>query len=78
MTKEEYISTEDYVFYEDKRIWSKTKEKFLKGTINKYGYVVVKLKCIDGKYRQFQWHRVIWYAFNGPIPEVAAEDAPQF
>ena len=67
--KERLISKEEYTFYKDKRIWSKTKGIFLKGTVMKNGYVEVKLKCIDGKQRQFLWHRVIWYMFNGEIPE---------
>lgn len=69
MNKESLISKEDYVFYEDKRIWSKLKEKFLKGYIKNNGYVQVYLKCIDGKQRRFLWHRVIWYMFNGEIPD---------
>ena len=67
--KESLISTKDYTFYEDERIWSKSKNRFLKGSIYKNGYVEVFLKCIDGKRRNFLWHRVIWFAFNGTIPQ---------
>lgn len=69
MTREEYISKEDYTFYENKNIWSKTKKRFLKGYINPKGYVQVWLKCTDGKIREFLWHRVIWFVFNGKIPQ---------
>ena len=69
MNRESLISKEDYVFYEDKRIWSKRFKCFLNGTVNKYGYVQVGLKCVDGKIRLFLWHRVIWYMFNGEIPD---------
>ena len=66
---EKYISKENYVFYKDKRIWGKRYRKFLKGRITKNGYVRVCLKCTDGKKREFLWHRVIWYMFNGEIPD---------
>lgn len=69
MTKEEYINISEYGYDADKGIWSKAKEKFLTGNVNKKGYVQVGLKCTDGKNRMFQYHRVIWFAFNGPIPE---------
>ena len=69
MTKEEYILKEDYKFYEDKRIWSKAKKRFLKGYVHPKGYVQVWLKCTDGKIKEFLWHRVIWFAFKGKIPD---------
>lgn len=70
MTREERIDISEYGYDADKGIWSKAKEKFLEGAVNnKYGYVQVTLKCIDGKQRTFLYHRVIWYAFNGVIPE---------
>lgn len=67
--KEQKIDWNDYTFYEDKRIWSKHYNRFLEGYVTKYGYVNVGLKCIDGKYRLFQWHRVIYTYFKGEIPE---------
>lgn len=69
MNKERLILWDDYVFYKDGRIYSKYWKKFLKGYINKYGYVTVDLRCIDGKQRIFRWHRVIWTFFNGTIPD---------
>lgn len=69
MTKEEYIDISEYGYDENKGIWSKTKEKFLKGTVNKRGYVQVTLKCVDGKKRTFLYHRAMWYLAYGAIPE---------
>lgn len=71
MTKEYLILWDNYIFYKDGRIYSKgyNKERFLKGAINKDGYVEVGLKCTDGKIRHFLWHRVIYTYFNGAIPE---------
>lgn len=69
MTKEEYISKEDYGYDVDKGIWSNAKEKFLEGNVQKDGYVQVTLKCIDGKQRKFYLHRALWYLAYGVIPE---------
>lgn len=71
MVKELLIDWNEYDIYEDGRIYSKgyNKNKYLTGNINKYGYVQVGLKCIDKKYRNFRWHRVIWTYFNGEIPD---------
>lgn len=69
MTKEDYIDTNEYGYDENKGIWSKSKEKFLKGCVNKDGYVQVGLKCIDGKKRLFQYHRALWFLAYGVIPE---------
>lgn len=69
MTKEEYISTEDYGYDANRGIWSKYYKKFLKGYIRNDGYLNVRLKCIDGKQRIFYLHRALWYLVYGPIPE---------
>lgn len=71
MSKEYLILWDDYVIYKDGRIYSKgyNKNRLLKGTLFPNGYVRVKLKCVDGKYRMFMWHRVIYTYFNGAIPE---------
>lgn len=70
MTKEEYIDWSLYDIYKDGRIYSNSYnyKRFLKGRLIN-GYVQVGLKCVDGKYRLFYWHRVIWTYFNGAIPE---------
>lgn len=69
MTREEYIDTNEYGYDENKGIWSKAKEKFLEGNVHPSGYVRVWLKCIDGKQRNFQYHRAMWYLAYGPIPD---------
>lgn len=71
MNKESLIDWNLYKCYEDGRIYSKgfTKDRFLKGYVHPSGYVQVGLKCIDGKKRNFRWHRVIYIYFNGDIPE---------
>lgn len=69
MTKEEYIDTNEYEYDVDKGIWSNYWQKFLEGNVNKHGYVVVTLKCIDGKQRLFRYHRALWYLAYGEIPE---------
>lgn len=51
------------------QIYSYHFKNYLKGSFDKDGYVVTKLKCIDGKQRMFRWHRVIWVFFYGTIPE---------
>lgn len=69
MTKEELIVKDLYEAHDGKKIWSKYWKKYLKGCVDKHGYVKVGLKCIDGEYRNFPWHRVIWYLINGVIPD---------
>lgn len=69
MTREERIDISEYDYDADKGIWSKYWEKFLEGHVNKYGYVYLSLKCLDGKRRFFYLHRVMWYMAYGPIPD---------
>lgn len=69
MTKEELINKSEYGYNTDKGIWSKCYKRFLKGTVNKCGYVQVYLKCTDGTYRLFYVHRAMWYLAYGTIPE---------
>lgn len=69
MHKEYLILWDNYVFYEDGRIYNKSKGKFLKEYTLPNGYVTVSLKCTDGKFRKFLLQRVIWTYFNGAIPE---------
>ena len=68
MNKEHLINLDNYIFYKNGRIYNKTKKRFLKGYIDKNGYVITCLKCKDGTSNTFLWHRVIWYVFNGEIP----------
>lgn len=45
-----------------------TEEKILKESIAGSGYLFVCL-CKDGVHKQIYVHRLVWYAFNGDIPE---------
>lgn len=69
MSKEELIDWNEYPCGANGQMYSHAKKRMLKGNVAKNGYVEVLLKCIDGKRRKFQWHRVIYVYFNGAIPE---------
>ena len=69
MHKEYLIDWSLYACGVNGQIWSYYLKRMLEGYVNKKGYVQVWLKCIDGKIRNFQWHRVIWTYFYGTIPE---------
>lgn len=66
--KEEIVDFSLYNFFKDGRIFSISMNRYLEDTLDSYGYVVNRLKCIDGKKRTIRRHRVIWYYFNGKIP----------
>ena len=60
----------DYDVYEDGRIYSYKKKRFLKATTRKDGYQTVSLVDNDGKRKMYLLHRVIYETFSGaPIPE---------
>lgn len=67
---ENLIKTDNYIFYENGDIFSKSQNvnKLIKGCVNKYGYMQTTLLCKDGKRRTFKIHRVIAYLFI-PNPE---------
>lgn len=69
MVKEEYILWNEYPCGANSEIYSHLTKKYLKGTVDEDGYIIVRLKCTDGKRRLFKWHRVIWTYFYGAIPE---------
>ena len=69
MVREELIDWKLYACGANGQIYSFITKRCLSECIGKRGYVVVNLKCIDGKYRTFRWHRVIWTFFYGTIPE---------
>lgn len=69
MHKEYLINWKDYACGANGQIWSNHYKRYLNGRITEDGYIVVKLRCIDGKCRMFLWHRVIWTFFYGTIPE---------
>lgn len=69
MCRENLIDFDSYVIFEDGRIFSKHRNRFINGTTNKDGYVRVCLKCKDGTFKGFLVHRLIFFYFNGEIPE---------
>ena len=69
MNREYLIDFSNYEIHNDGTIWSKHYSRPFKGTIQNNGYLQVKMMCKDGIRRPFGIHRVIWYYFNGEIPE---------
>lgn len=70
MNKERNIDFDNYIVFKNGTIMSKWFKRQLKGYINKNGYVMISLKCKNDKYKDdFVLSRVIWYYFNGEIPE---------
>ena len=69
MCRESLIDFSNYEIYENGTILSKHYSRIFKGTIQENWYLQVKMMCIDGIRRPFGMHRVIWYYFNGEIPE---------
>lgn len=71
MDKLELIDFSKYTITKDGKIWSnsKNKHRYLKGNADSDGYYRVTLTNTDGTRKSFQWNRVIWYYFNGEIPE---------
>lgn len=61
---------EKYEVYEDGRIWSYSRKKFLKPKTEKNGYQRVGLYDDEGKQKWYLLHRVVWEAITGkPITE---------
>ena len=59
-----------YEVYEDGRIWSYSKKKWLKPYTRKDGYQQVCLVDNEGKIKMYRLHRVIYEAVTGsPIPK---------
>ena len=48
----------NYLIYEDGKVWSKKRKKFLKPVINIYGYFIIAL-CENGTAKTFILHRLI-------------------
>jgi len=69
MCRESLIDFSNYEIGEDGSIFSKHYHRLFKGTVQSNGYLQVKMMCKDGIRRHFGIHRVIWYYFNGDIPE---------
>lgn len=67
--KEELVDYSLYEIFEDGRIFSKLKNRFLENTLTTDGYIQNKLMCKDGISRTVRRNRAIWFYFNGEIPE---------
>ena len=60
---------EKYEVFENGRIWSYRKNKFLKPWTNKDGYQQVRLTDNEGKCKWYYLHRIVYETFSGePIP----------
>ena len=58
-----------YEVFEDGRIWSYKKNRFLKPGIDKGGYQQVNLYDDEGKIKHYYIHRIVYETFTGkPIP----------
>lgn len=60
---------DNYEIYDDGRIWSYKRNKFLKPQTVKGGYKIVRLFDNEGKPKYYLLHRVVYETFSGePIP----------
>lgn len=64
----EEIDFDRYIVTAD-GIYSKYFKRRLRGHPTVDGYYLVKLYLKNGKTKDFYYHRVIWYYFNGDIPK---------
>lgn len=59
-----------YEVYDDGRIWSYSRNKFLKPQTHSNGYQLVYLSDNEGKIKWYQVHRIVYESVTGnPIPE---------
>ena len=59
-----------YEVYDDGRIWSYKRNKFLKPYPDRNGYEIVTLSDNDGNLKKYLHHRVVYESVTGqPIPE---------
>ena len=64
-----FLNYSNYEVFEDGRIWSYRKNKYLKPQTQKNGYQVVNLYDNDGKMKKYLVHRIVYETFSGePIP----------
>ena len=60
---------DNYEVFEDGRIWSYSRKKFLKPKTEKNGYQRIQLYDNEGNRKSYLLHRVVWEAVTGaPIP----------
>ena len=70
MDKLNLIDFEKYTITKNGKIFSKRHNRYLYSNPSKCdGYVRVFLWCKDQRSRVFMYHRVIWFYFNGEIPQ---------
>lgn len=69
MDKLNLLDFSKYTITKDGKIFSKYFNKYMLGTPNKDGYLILFMRCKDQKSRVFYYHRVIWFYFNGEIPQ---------
>lgn len=72
MDKLNLIDFDKYTITRDGKIFSHSvlhRCKEMHGYLTKRGYIRANMLCKDKQQRSYQWHRVIWYYFNGEIPE---------
>ena len=72
MDKLNLIDFEKYTITKDGKIFSHSVShrcKEMHGYLTKRGYIRVNMLCKDNQQRSYQLHRVIWFYFNGEIPE---------
>lgn len=69
MDKLNLIDFEKYIITEDGKVFSKRFNRYMLGTSSRGGYLTLCLRCKDQKSRVFYFHRVIWFYFNGEIPQ---------
>ena len=64
-----FLNYDNYEVFENGKIWSYRKNKFLKPQTNNRGYQLVNLYDNDGNSKTYLLHRVIYETFSGePIP----------
>lgn len=64
--KEEFRKLSEYPAYKFSnlgRVWSEYQNRFLKGYVNKYGYLMIKIKNKDGESKGRYVHRLVFEAF---------------
>lgn len=69
MCRESLIDFSKYEIFEDGKIWSKHFKRFCKFTETKDEYLRGTFKKIDGSFDSYLINRVIYFYFNGDIPE---------
>lgn len=59
-----------YEVYDDGRVWSYKRNKFLKPHLDKDGYYQIRLTDNEGKQKSYLVHRVVYESVTGkPIPK---------